>query len=77
MNRLLTAVEVLGAIPGMKGPALLGLDVSNSLIGGDLQIAADHGMIGNSVEGPIHVDADLPKRALAAVPHFGACMASH
>jgi polyisoprenoid-binding protein YceI len=45
----------------MKGAAISGWEVSTTLDRRDFGIAADQGMIGNSVEIVIHVEADLKK----------------
>ncbi len=59
-------VTSLGFGPGMKGAAISGWEVSTTLDRRDFGISADQGMIGNSVEVVIHVEADLKKPALAA-----------
>ena len=58
-------VTSLGFGPGMKGAAISGWEASVTLDRRDFGIAADQGMIGNSVEVVIHVEADLKKAAPA------------
>jgi polyisoprenoid-binding protein YceI len=58
-------VASLGFGPGMKGAAISGWEVSTTLDRRDFEVAADQGMIGNSVEIVIHVEADLRKPAPA------------
>ena len=60
-------VTSLGFGPGMKGAAISGWEASVTLDRRDFGIAADQGMIGNSVGGVIHVEADL-KKAASATP---------
>jgi len=52
-------VTALGFGPGMKGAAISGWEVSTTLDRRDFDVTADQGMIGNSVEIVIHVEADL------------------
>jgi polyisoprenoid-binding protein YceI len=59
-------VTSLGFGPGLKGAVISGWEVSTTLDRRDFDIAADQGMIGNSVEVLIHVEADLRKAAPAA-----------
>ena len=54
-------VTALGFGPGMKGAAISGWEVSTTLDRRDFGITADQGMIGNSVDVVIHVEADLRK----------------
>jgi polyisoprenoid-binding protein YceI len=56
-------VKSLGFGPGMKGAAISGWEVSTTLDRRDFDVAADQGMIGNSVEIVIHVEADLKQSA--------------
>jgi polyisoprenoid-binding protein YceI len=58
-------VTSLGFGPGMKEAAISGWEASVTLDRRDFDIAADQGMIGNSVEVVIHVEADLRKPAPA------------
>ena len=58
-------VTSLGFGPGMKGAAISGWEASVTLDRRDFDIAADQGMIGNSVDVVIHVEADLRKPAPA------------
>jgi polyisoprenoid-binding protein YceI len=58
-------VTSLGFGPGMKGAAISGWDASITLDRRDFDITADQGMIGNSVEVLIHVEAGLRKSAPA------------
>jgi polyisoprenoid-binding protein YceI len=58
-------VTSLGFGPGMKGAAISGWDASVTLDRRDFDIAADQGMIGNSVDVIIHIEADLRKSAPA------------
>ena len=59
-------VTSLGFGPGMKGAAISGWEASVTLDRRDFDIAADQGMIGNSVDVVIHVEADLRKPEPAA-----------
>src|ERR1035437_8348571 len=52
-------VTSLGFGPGLKGAAISGWEASTTLDRRDFDIAADQGMIGNSVDVVIHVEADL------------------
>lgn len=54
-------VRSLGFGPGMKGAAISGWMASITLDRRDFDIAADQGVIGNSVDVVIHVEADLRK----------------
>ena len=56
-------VTSLGFGPGMKGAAISGWEASVTLDRRDFDIAADQGMIGNSVDVVIHIEADLRKAA--------------
>jgi polyisoprenoid-binding protein YceI len=56
-------VTSLGFGPGMKGAAISGWEASLTLDRRDFDIAADQGMIGNSVDVVINVEADLRKPA--------------
>ena len=56
-------VRLTGFGPGMKGAAISGWEVSTTLDRREFGITADQGMIGNSVEIVIHVEADLKKSA--------------
>ena len=56
-------VTSLGFGPGMKGAAISGWEVSTTLDRRDFDIAADPGIIGNSVDALIYVEADLRKPA--------------
>ena len=58
-------VKSLGFGPGMKGAAISGWEASTTLDRRDFDIAADQGLIGNSVDVVIHVEADLKKTAPA------------
>ena len=58
-------VASLGFGPGMKGAAISGWEVSTTLDRRDFDVSADQGMIGNSVDVVIHVEADLRKPAAA------------
>jgi polyisoprenoid-binding protein YceI len=58
-------VTSLGFGPGMKGAAISGWEASVTLDRRDFDIAADQGMIGNSVDVVIHIEADLRKAAPA------------
>jgi polyisoprenoid-binding protein YceI len=60
-------VTSLGFGPGMKGAAISGWEVSTTLDRRDFDVAADQGMIGNSVDVVIHVEADL-RKPTAATP---------
>ena len=54
-------VKALGFGPGMKGAAISGWEASLTLDRRDFDIAADQGLIGNSVDVLINVEADLNK----------------
>ena len=56
-------VRSMGFGPGMKGAAISGWEVSTTLDRRDFDVAADQGIIGNSVEIVIHVEADLKQSA--------------
>jgi len=58
-------VTSLGFGPGMKGAAISGWEASVTLDRRDFDIAADQGMIGNSVDIVIHLEADLRNPAPA------------
>ena len=58
-------VTSLGFGPGMKGAAISGWEASITLDRRDFDIAADQGMIGNSVDVVINVEADFRKPAPA------------
>jgi polyisoprenoid-binding protein YceI len=58
-------VTSLGFGPGMKGAAISGWEASVTLDRRDFDMAADQGMIGNSVDVVIHIEADLRKAAPA------------
>ena len=52
-------VKALGFGPGMKGAAISGWEASVTLDRRDFDISADQGLIGNSVDVLINVEADL------------------
>jgi polyisoprenoid-binding protein YceI len=56
-------VTSLGFGPGMKGAAISGWEISETLDRRDFGITADPGVIGNSVAVVIQVEADLRNRA--------------
>jgi len=58
-------VVATGFGPGMKGASISGWEVSVTLDRRDFGIAADQGMIGNSVAVDIHVEADLSQQTPA------------
>jgi len=58
-------VRLTGFGPGMNGAAISGWEVSTTLDRRDFGVSADQGMIGNSVEVVIYVEADLRKTARA------------
>jgi polyisoprenoid-binding protein YceI len=58
-------VTSLGFGPGMKGAAISGWEASLTLDRRDFNIAADQGLIGNSVDVLINVEADLQKLEFA------------
>ena len=58
-------VKSLGFGPGMKGAAISGWEGSLTLDRRDFDIAADQGLIGNTVDVLINVEADLSKTAAA------------
>ena len=58
-KQVVLKVTSLGFGPGMKGAAISGWEVSTTLDRRDFDVTADQGMIGNSVEIIIHVEADL------------------
>jgi polyisoprenoid-binding protein YceI len=60
-NEVVLKITSLGLGPGMKGAAISGWEASVTLDRRDFGIAADQGMIGNSVDVVIHVEADLRK----------------
>ncbi len=57
-------VKSLGFGPGMKGAAISGWEATVTLDRRDFDITADQGMIGNSVDVVINVEADLRKPAV-------------
>ena len=59
-------VRSMGFGPGMKGALISGWEVSTTLDRRDFGVSADQGMIGNSVEIVIHVEADLRKSSPVA-----------
>ena len=59
-------VASMGFGPGMKGAAISGWEVSVALDRRDFDVAADQGLIGNSVEVLIYVEADLRRPAQVA-----------
>jgi len=59
-------VTSLGFGPGMKGAAISGWEASVTLDRRDFDIAADQGMIGNSMDVVINIEADLRKPAPVA-----------
>lgn len=58
-------VTSLGFGPGMKGAMISGWDAALTLDRRDFGIAADQGLIGNSVDVLIHIEADLRVPAAA------------
>src|ERR1035437_2140548 len=58
-KQVVLKVTSLGFGPGMKGAAISGWEVSTTLDRRDYDIAADQGVIGNTVDVVIHVEADL------------------
>lgn len=60
-KKVVLKVTSLGFGPGMKGAAISGWEVSVTLDRRDFGITADHGLVGNSVEVLIQVEADLRK----------------
>ena len=58
-------VTSLGFGPGMKGAAISGWEASLTLDRRDFGITADQGLVGNSVDVVINVEADLRKPAPA------------
>ena len=56
-------VTSMGFGPGMKGAAISGWEVSVALDRRDFDITADQGLIGNTVDVLIYVEADLRKPA--------------
>jgi polyisoprenoid-binding protein YceI len=64
-KQVVLKVTSLGFGPGMKGVAISGWEVSTTLDRRDFNIAADQGVIGNSVDVVIHVEADLRKPTTA------------
>jgi polyisoprenoid-binding protein YceI len=52
-------VTSLGFGPGLKGAAISGWEASVTLDRRDFDIAADQGVIGNSVDIVINIEADL------------------
>jgi len=59
-------VKSLGFGPGMKGAAISGWEASVTLDRRDFGIVADQGLVGNSVDVLINVEAGLRKPSLAA-----------
>jgi polyisoprenoid-binding protein YceI len=66
-KKVVLKVTSLGFGPGMKGAAISGWEVSTTLDRRDFDVVADQGMIGNSVDVVIHVEADL-RKPTAATP---------
>jgi polyisoprenoid-binding protein YceI len=64
-KEIVLKVTSLGFGPGMKGAAISGWDAAVTLDRRDFGITADQGMIGNSVDVLIHVEADLKPPAKA------------
>ncbi len=64
-KEVLLKVRSTGFGPGMKGAAISGWEVSTTLDRRDFGISADQGMIGNSVDVVIHVEADRRKPSSA------------
>jgi polyisoprenoid-binding protein YceI len=60
-KEVVLTVTSLGFGPGMTGAAISGWGASVTLDRRDFGIAADQGVIGNSVDVVIHVEADLRK----------------
>jgi polyisoprenoid-binding protein YceI len=60
-NEVVLKITSLGLGPGMKGAAISGWEASVTLDRRDFGIAADQGIIGNSVDAVIHVEAGLRK----------------
>ena len=58
-KKVVLKVTSLGFGPGMKGAAISGWEASLTLDRRDFNIAADQGLIGNSVDVLINVEADL------------------
>jgi polyisoprenoid-binding protein YceI len=58
-KEIVLKVKALGFGPGMKGAAISGWEASVTLDRRDFDIAADQGLIGNSVDVLINVEADL------------------
>jgi polyisoprenoid-binding protein YceI len=58
-KEVVLTVKSLGFGPGMKGAAISGWEASLTLDRRDFDIAADQGLIGNSVDVLINVEADL------------------
>ncbi len=58
-------VMSLGFGPGMKGALISGWDATLTLDRRDFGISADQGMVGNSVDVLIHIEADLRMPATA------------
>ncbi len=54
-------VKALGGGPGMKGAAISGWEARLTLDRRDFGITADQGMVGNTVDVLINVEADLRK----------------
>jgi polyisoprenoid-binding protein YceI len=64
-KEVVLTVKSLGFGPGMKGAAISGWEASLTLDRRDFDITADQGLIGNSVDVLINVEADLHKSAIA------------
>ena len=58
-KEVVLTVKSLGFGPGMKGAAISGWEASLTLDRRDFDISADQGLIGNSVDVLINVEADL------------------
>ena len=64
-KEVVLTVKSLGFGPGMKGAAISGWEASLTLERRDFDSTADQGLIGNSVDVLINVEADLHKSAIA------------
>lgn len=58
-KKVVLKVKALGFGPGMKGDLISGWEVSTTLDRRDFGITADQGIVGNSVDVLIYVEADL------------------
>ena len=58
-KEVVLTVKSLGFGPGMKGASISGWEASVTLDRRDFDISADQGLIGNSVDVLINVEADL------------------